>query len=104
MRDYKPYLPHHRDNRLDDLDLEGRDSNPIALLLLLVLAGVMAVALVSAMVSEQEIASARAQAALQERQRIVEAVARDLEDQRRYAAYLDRVVGREYRSIKQAGL
>ena len=104
MLDYNGYLPHHRDSRMDDLDLKGRSGNPIAWLELMVIACLLGVGFVQGIVRHQEIEDAKAKAALQERQRIVEAVARDLEDQRRYAAYLNNVVAREYRSIRQAGL
>ena len=97
MRDYKPYLPHHRDSRLDDLDLDGRESNPLALLALIVIVGLLGLALVRGIVHHEEIEEAKAHAALAERQRIVEAVARDIEDQRRYEQYPDRLMAKEYR-------
>lgn len=97
MRDLKGYLPHHRDSRLDDLDLEGRESNPIAVLALMVIIGLVGVGAVNAIVHHQDIEEARAQAAFEERQRIVEAVAKDIQDHERYAAYLNRMVAREYR-------
>ena len=100
MLDYKGYLPHHRDSRLDDLYLDGRGWNPISVVLLVVIMGLVAVGVVDGIVHHQEIEEAKAKAALAERQRIVEAVARDIEDQRRYAAYLDSVVAKEYRSVR----
>jgi hypothetical protein len=98
--DLKVYLPHHRDSRLDDLDLEGRDCNPWALMVMIILIGAMGLAFVHGIVRHEEIEEAKAKAALAERQRIVEAVARDIEDQRRYAAYPDSVVAKEYRSVR----
>lgn len=95
--DLNVYLPHHRDSRLDD---DGQDFNPWAVVLLVVIMGLVAVGVVDGIVRHQEIKEAKAKAALAERQRIVEAVARDIEDQRRYAAYLDSVVAKEYRSVR----
>ena len=97
MRDLKGYLPHHRDSRLDDLDLEGRESNPIAVLALMVIVGLLGVGVVEGIVHHQELQDVRAQAAFEERQRIVEAVAKDIQQHERYAAYLNRMVAREYR-------
>ena len=97
MRDCNGYLPHHRDSRLDDLDFEGREINPWALLVLTIVIGAVCLALVHGIVRHEEIEEVKAKAALAERQRIVEAVAKDLEEQKRYAAYLDSLVAREYR-------
>jgi hypothetical protein len=80
MHDYKGYLPHHRDSRLDDLDLDGREWNPWALLMMIILIGAVGLALVHGIVRHEEIEEAKAQAALAERQRIVEAVARNVEE------------------------
>ena len=56
MRDYKPYLPHHRDSRLDDLDLAGRKANALqtaaAIVALVILMSVMLHALVRAVEHE----------------------------------------------------
>ena len=97
MRDFKGYLPHHRDSRLDDLDLDGRESNPLALLALIVIVGLLGLALVRGIVHHEEIEEAKAKAALAERQRIVEAVARNVEEHARYEQYLDRLMAKEYR-------
>jgi hypothetical protein len=97
MRDYKAYLPHHRDSRLADLDLDGRDWNPISVVMLVAIVGLMAVFAVEGVVHHQEIEEAKAKAALVERQRIVTLVAKDIEDSRRYEAYLDRLIAKEYR-------
>lgn len=97
MLDYKGYLPHHRDSRLDDLDLEGRESNPIAVLALMVIVGLLGVGLVTGIVHHQDIEDAKAKAAFEERQRIVEAVAKDIQDHERYAEYMKRLVAKEYR-------
>lgn len=95
--DLKVYLPHDRDSRLDDLDLEGRDCNPWALLVMIILIGAVGLALVHGIVRHEEIEEAKAQAALAERQRIVEAVARNVEEHARYEQYLDRLMAKEYR-------
>jgi hypothetical protein len=97
MHDYKGYLPHHRDSRLDDLDLDGRERNPWALLMMIILIGAVGLALVHGIVRHEEIEEAKAQAALAERQRIVEAVARNVEEHARYEQYLDRLMAKEYR-------
>ncbi len=97
MQDFKQYLPHHRDSRLDDLDFEGREMNPWALLVLTILVGATCLALVHGIVRHEEIEEAKARAALAERQRIVELVAKDIEDHQRYAVYLDRLIAKEYR-------
>jgi hypothetical protein len=97
MHDYKGYLPHHRDSRLDDLDLDGREWNPWALLMMIILIGAVGLALVHGIVRHEEIEEAKAQAALAERQRIVEAVARNVEEHARYEQYLDRLMAKEYR-------
>jgi hypothetical protein len=97
MHDYKGYLPHHRDSRLDDLDLDGREWNPWALLMMIFLIGAVGLALVHGIVRHEEIEEAKAQAALAERQRIVEAVARNVEEHARYEQYLDRLMAKEYR-------
>jgi hypothetical protein len=97
MHDYKGYLPHHRDSRLDDLDLDGREWNPWALLMMIILIGAVGLALVHGIVRHEEIEEAKAHAALAERQRIVEAVARNVEEHARYEQYLDRLMAKEYR-------
>jgi hypothetical protein len=97
MHDYKGYLPHHRDSRLDNLDLDGREWNPWALLMMIILIGAVGLALVHGIVRHEEIEEAKAHAALAERQRIVEAVARNVEEHARYEQYLDRLMAKEYR-------
>ena len=92
--DLKVYLPHHRDSRLDDLDLDGRDCNPWALMVMIILIGAVCLALVHGIVRHEEIEEAKAKAALAERQRIVEAVARNVEEYARYEQYLDRLMAK----------
>lgn len=54
-------------------------------------------AFVHGIVRHEEIEEAKAKAALAERQRIVEAVARNVEEHARYEQYLDRLMAKEYR-------
>ncbi len=96
MHDYKCYLPHHRNSRMDDFD-DGGDMSPWALLFILVMVGALCFGFLHAVVQHEEIEEAKAKAALMERQRIVESVARDLDDQRRYEEYLTRLIVKEYR-------
>jgi hypothetical protein len=97
MLDCNGYLPHHRDSQVDDVDFMSREWNPWALLVLTILIGAVCLALVHGIVRHEEIEEAKAKAALAERQRIVEAVAKDIEDLRRYADYLGRLIAKEYR-------
>lgn len=97
MRDYKVYLPHHRDFGSDPLDMEGRESNPIAFVALVVLCGFFSLLLVWGLDREAAIDQAIAQARKIERERIYAAASDLLAGHEQYRKQLDHQIDLAYR-------
>jgi len=95
MQDFKQYLPHHREQQ--EPQLLDKANKLLVLAMMVGIIGLMVFTFWQGLYQEAELAHAVAESRKKERQRIVTLVAKDIEDSRRYEAYLDRLIAKEYR-------
>lgn len=95
MRDYKCYLPHHRE--FEEPEMMDRTSKVLILSLFVMLISLMAYSFVDGLVRTAEIEAALAQARKAERQRVYTAAADLLAGHEQYRKQLDHQIDLAYR-------